>query len=232
MLTVVLPWVVMASQVRWRPPVRTASGALVQPLCVITASMDRSMLVWQPEDTGGVWSPVVRVGEVGGNTLGFYGGLCNQSGTAVLAHGYHGSLHLWRRASAEAAAASASAAATGAGTGGEGESEDVQDMSGHWEPALAAAGHYAPVMDATWGTNSEYLVTASSDQTCRIFAPWCPGDATTDGSGSGDGVSVWRELGRPQVHGYDMTCCAVPPLPGSPHRWMSGADEKVRRGVC
>lgn len=37
----------------------------------------------------------MRVGEVGGNTLGFYGGLFSPSGESILAHGYHGALHQW-----------------------------------------------------------------------------------------------------------------------------------------
>ena len=38
----------------------------------------------------------VRVGEVGGNTLGFYGGVFNPTGEKILAHSYQGSLHMWK----------------------------------------------------------------------------------------------------------------------------------------
>jgi hypothetical protein len=37
----------------------------------------------------------VRVGEVGGNTLGLYGGLFSPDGSSILAHGYQGALHQW-----------------------------------------------------------------------------------------------------------------------------------------
>lgn len=39
----------------------------------------------------------VRVGEVGGNTLGFYGCQMSPDGSMILAHAFHGALHLWRR---------------------------------------------------------------------------------------------------------------------------------------
>lgn len=38
----------------------------------------------------------VRVGEVGGNTLGLYGGMFNPKGNSIIAHGYHGAFHQWR----------------------------------------------------------------------------------------------------------------------------------------
>ena len=57
----------------------------------------------------------------------------------------------------------------------------------------------------------------STDQTSRIYAPWT---RTLDGRQ----VTMWGELDRPQIHGYDMTCVA----PISRLRSVSG-DEKV---VC
>ena len=60
---------------------------------------------------------------------------------------------------------------------------------------------------------------ASTDQTSRIHAPWT---RAVDGI---ENVTTWGELGRPQIHGYDMTCVA----PISRLRFVSGADEKVVR---
>lgn len=37
----------------------------------------------------------MRVGEVGGNTLGFYGCQMSADGSMILAHAFHGALHLW-----------------------------------------------------------------------------------------------------------------------------------------
>jgi hypothetical protein len=80
-------------QVRFVPP--SAGPALVggaatgcgQPAAVITASIDKSMALWTPGESG-VWMPTSRVGEVGGHTLGFFGGLVSPSGNLILAHGY------------------------------------------------------------------------------------------------------------------------------------------------
>lgn len=41
------------------------------------------------------FSHQVRVGEVGGNTLGFYGCQISPDGSMVVAHAFHGALHLW-----------------------------------------------------------------------------------------------------------------------------------------
>ena len=43
----------------------------------------------------------VRVGEVGGTTLGFYGGVFSPDGLAILGHGYQGAFHLWNNLSSE-----------------------------------------------------------------------------------------------------------------------------------
>lgn len=39
----------------------------------------------------------VRVGEVGGNTLGFYDCQFNEDGSMIIAHAFHGALHLWKQ---------------------------------------------------------------------------------------------------------------------------------------
>ncbi len=38
-------------------------------------------------------------------------------------------------------------------------------------------------------------------------------------------MTTWAEIGRPQIHGYDMTCVAFL----GRLRFVSGADEKVVR---
>ena len=37
-----------------------------------------------------------RVGEVGGNTLGLYGGVYSNDGERFVAHGYQGAFHIWK----------------------------------------------------------------------------------------------------------------------------------------
>ena len=60
-----------------------------------------------------------------------------------------------------------------------------------------------------------FLLTASVDQTTRIHAPWV----------QEDGEESWHEIGRPQIHGYDMSCLAIL----KPYIFASGAEEKVVR---
>lgn len=61
---------------------------------LLTSSIDKTVVVWEPRD--GLWLETARVGEVGGNTLGFYGGKFSSDGQSILAHGYQGSFHIWR----------------------------------------------------------------------------------------------------------------------------------------
>lgn len=111
--------------------------------------------------------------------------------------------------------------------------------------------------DLTWSPDSSYLITASSDQTCRLYAPLQHSDLIAvydnnccgSGSNSGSGVrnssthdsgsktdrnsenlihSPWREISRPQIHGYDLHSIAASPSPNS-YLLYSGADEKVLR---
>lgn len=55
------------------------------------------MVVWSlcSDEADSVWLEKARVGEVGGNTLGFYGCQFAPNGKSILAHGYQGSFHLW-----------------------------------------------------------------------------------------------------------------------------------------
>ncbi len=66
-------------------------------MALLSASMDRSMAIWRPDPETGVWLNDVRVGELGGNALGFFGGLFGPEGLYILAHGYNGAFHLWKR---------------------------------------------------------------------------------------------------------------------------------------
>ena len=53
-----------------------------------------------------------------------------------------------------------------------------------WEPGHALGGHYGAVVDMCWGVDGSCLLTASTDQTCRITAR---------------NQGRWSELARPQV---------------------------------
>jgi hypothetical protein len=68
-----------------------------------------------------------------------------------------------------------------------------------------------------WDPQNLFVVSASLDQTCRVFAPW---NRDVDGQKT----TTWHEMGRSQIHGYDMQCVAFI----DKWRYVSGADEKVR----
>uniref|UniRef100_A0A1I8GP11 Elongator complex protein 2 n=1 Tax=Macrostomum lignano TaxID=282301 RepID=A0A1I8GP11_9PLAT len=176
-------------------------GADRQPqLRLLTSSMDRSLVVWQPQaDAGGLWLERDRVGSLGGNQLGFLLGLpsppdlLSAGGQSLLACGFNGALSLWTRVE-----------------GGEtGEAT-------RWRPLGCFGGHSAPVESIAWSPGGAYLLSASSDQTCRAHGP-C---RRLGGR--------WGQLARPQVHGYDMTALAF--LDDSGCRvYASAAEEKPVR---
>jgi elongator complex protein 2 len=45
----------------------------------------------------GLWMAEESVGDAGPTNLGYFGGVWGPAGDAILAHGYTGALHLWRR---------------------------------------------------------------------------------------------------------------------------------------
>lgn len=83
---------------------------------------------------------------------------------------------------------------------------------------MAISGHFKAVESISWDPKCRFLISASLDQTARLIAPW-----TRDVDG--ERVTTWHEVGRPQIHGYDLKCISFI------HEWryVSGADEKVLR---
>lgn len=111
-------------------------------------------------------------------------------------------------------------------------------------PRPASTGHYGAVVDITWSPDGEFLLTASTDQTVRVLGQ-------LESRNGERGESEWTELGRPQVHGHDLSCIAAMhptpdnsstlnavdedksvsssnPLPRG-YNYASGAEEKVIR---
>jgi len=89
----------------------------------------------------------VRVGEVGGTTLGFYGAVFSRDGQSILGHGYQGAFHLWNNI--------------------------TNTSEERWEPGVTVGGHFGPVQDIDWDpVEEQFLVSVSSDQTTRLHAPW------------------------------------------------------------
>ncbi|XP_012273228.1 elongator complex protein 2 [Orussus abietinus] len=167
-------------------PWNIIDGKYVQPMKLLSSSLDKTMIIWEPDAATGIWLDRVRVGDVGGNSLGFYGCKFSPNGLSIFGHGYEGSFHIWKCSS------------------------DAKD----WFPRTALTGHFGEVIDLCWDPKGRFLITASKDQTTRIHAPWGGGSQET-----------WHEIGRPQIHGYNMTCLVML----NPYVFASGAEEKVIR---
>ncbi|XP_067123610.1 elongator complex protein 2 [Centruroides vittatus] len=133
--------------IHWLPS-KTISDAKL-----LSASMDKTMILWEFDEISGIWLEKIRVGEVGGNTLGFYGGVFSPNGLSILAQGYQGALHLW----------------------------SFHKESGVWKPGFTISGHFKEVVDISWDPKGDYLLSCSADQTTRLHAPqkssekgiWC-----------------------------------------------------------
>jgi elongator complex protein 2 len=196
------------TSVAWHPHPPAPHSAIL-----VSSSMDRSILLWAPtpidNDTGedtGIWTPLTRVGSAGGILGGSVGstllGYLHASlepihGQTLVGHAYGGSLHMW------------STNAT---------SSNQETLSGRlprWRASLGITGHFGGVTDLCWeATRGQYLLTASQDQTCRLWSTV---------------HDQWRELARPQVHGYDLSTVSSLSTPEHPHLMVSGADEKELR---
>uniref|UniRef100_A0A0E0EMP5 Elongator complex protein 2 n=1 Tax=Oryza meridionalis TaxID=40149 RepID=A0A0E0EMP5_9ORYZ len=123
--------------VEWQPPTLLTGDEAHQPMNILSASMDKMMMIWKPEKNTGLWINSVTVGELSHSALGFYGGHWQPDGKSILAHGYGGSFHMWR---------------------------DVGLGSENWQPQIVPSGHFAPVSDLTWSRSGEYLLSVSHDQ--------------------------------------------------------------------
>ena len=119
--------------VEWHPPLPEK----VQPMSLLSASMDKTMMIWRPEKTTGIWVNAVTVGELSHCALGFYGGQWAPLGDSILAHGYGGSFHLWKNSGC-----------------------DLEN----WVPQKVPSGHFGLVSDISWSRSGDYLLSVSHDQ--------------------------------------------------------------------
>eukprot|EP01116_Phalansterium_solitarium_P005177 TRINITY_DN1656_c0_g2_i1.p1 TRINITY_DN1656_c0_g2~~TRINITY_DN1656_c0_g2_i1.p1 ORF type:complete len:928 (+),score=333.41 TRINITY_DN1656_c0_g2_i1:1306-4089(+) len=199
--------------VAWHPPRRRPDRSVEQPAVLVSASMDKTMIIWRPvlladqpdhhHQQQVVWHDDVHLGALGGDALGFYGAVFSPSGDRLLAHSFTGALHLWQATS----------------------STDTSQGSSNtpmvWAPQVTVSGHAAAVTDCAWQPDGAYLVSVSEDRTARLWAPWVRPGATGNSSCS------WHEIARPQLHGHNIECICF--VASERHCFVSGADEKVLR---
>eukprot|EP00897_Mesotaenium_endlicherianum_P008744 jgi/Mesen1/7899/ME000420S07048 len=168
---------------------RWQQEAMEQPVCLLSASMDRSMMIWRPDrGAGGLWVNEVNVGELGHYALGFYGGLWSPWGDAILAHAYGGSLHLWRDVGA--AGGDRWRAISGGGVGDTGAAAPVPASV----PAPAAAGDPPP--GASEGASPAALVAEEEQEEegeSRAGVSGSGSDGSRNESGGGAPAVVRRD---------------------------------------
>lgn len=111
-------------------------------LQLLSSSMDKSMIIYSYDKEMEMWVEKVRVGEVGGNTLGFYGGKFHPNGKSIIGVGFQGSLHMWH------------------------QNENM------WSPGVIQSGHFREVKDLAWEPQGSFLLSTSMDQTTRIHGCW------------------------------------------------------------
>ncbi|KAJ3153042.1 Elongator subunit elp2 [Geranomyces michiganensis] len=135
----------------WQPAVLDASKkTYIQPMSLVSASADKSIMIWRPDSASEAWVNQVRLGEVGGSTLGYYGALFTPDGQLVIANGYNGAINAWSQTTAT-----------------------------EWNPCIALSGHTAAAKDIQWEPSGKFLVSTSLDQTTRLAAPWNRDGVTT-----------------------------------------------------
>ncbi|VBB27871.1 unnamed protein product [Acanthocheilonema viteae] len=112
-------------------------------LQLLSASNDKTVIIWEPSETG-LWFDSIRVGDVGGQAVGFFGACFSPDGYTILAYSYFGGFCSWKM-----------------------QKED----SSYWKSVSTFGGHSAQVKDITWDPTGSYLLSCSYDQTTRCYAP-------------------------------------------------------------
>lgn len=136
---------VLQGHENWVYSVHWNRHPVTKTLQLLSSSMDKSMLIYTYDREQGVWNEKIRVGEVGGNILGFYGGKFHHNGNSIVGVGFQGSLHVWH------------------------QSEENEKI---WSPGVIQSGHFREVKDIAWEPEGAFLLSTSMDQTTRIHGCW------------------------------------------------------------
>jgi elongator complex protein 2 len=164
-------------------------------LQLLSASADSSLAIWQQDESSGVWVCTTRLGEISA-----------QKGSTTATGSTGGFwIGLW---------SSDGDTLVSLGRTGSWRLWNYHRDQTRWTQGTGISGHTKPIADIAWSKTGSYLLSTGSDQTTRIHA------ARTDGT-----KRSWHEMGRPQIHGYDLNCIDTI----GQTRFITGADEKLLR---
>lgn len=166
----------------------------------MTFSFDHTIILWSPDPgSGGVWLERARLGNVGGEALGFLGGAIGPDGRSVVAHSHQGSLSLWQLVTSEVRYRLGIAFHSiryDLDVHIENRLRSIfttfysdqyvsclqisifQAEEGRWCPRPICGGHFGEVTDIAWEKNGHYLLSVSADQTTRLHAQWTTSNAS------------------------------------------------------
>lgn len=159
--------------VAWRTTIETGGNAL------ISASADKTVMCWEVDASTRIWVNTVRVGDVGGDTLGFYYALFTRD--EIIASAYNGSIHVWKKSIKLHNSALLSYVPR----------IGILRISLHSHQGTT--GHSGRVEDCCWSPNGEFFATVSEDKSMRIFAFF---------------NGLWNEIARPMTHGHPIKTVA------------------------
>ncbi|KAL9587572.1 MAG: hypothetical protein Q9212_000149 [Teloschistes hypoglaucus] len=162
---------------------------------LLSASADNSLAMWDSDIALGIWTCTTRLGEISA-----------QKGSTTATGSMGGFwIGLWSRGGQ-------SVVSLGKSGSWRLWNYDVDGQC--WIEGMGISGHTKSVMDLAWAKDGSYLLSTGSDQTTRLHAG-CTNSQQT----------AWREIARPQIHGYDLNCIDTI----GAFRFVSGADEKLLR---
>lgn len=162
---------------------------------LLSASADSSLAMWDTDTDSGVWVCTTRLGEISA-----------QKGSTTATGGVGG---FWTGLWSDDGQSVVSLGRTGSW-----RLWNYDRDRQRWVHGVGISGHTKSATDIAWAKDGSYLLTTGSDQTTRLHAEWI-----------GEGRKSWHEIGRPQIHGYDLNCIdTVGEL-----QFVSGADEKLLR---
>eukprot|EP00892_Ulva_mutabilis_P001225 jgi/Ulvmu1/11102/UM070_0018.1 len=121
----------------------------VGDLTLVTASMDRTVMLWAADRGSGLWMCEESIGDAGADSLGYYTACACADAAWIITNSYTGAIHAWER-------------------------QPVGDAQPETRPPLlpqpCVTGHWRGVVSHAWAIDGQCLLTASADQTLRLHA--------------------------------------------------------------